>query len=196
MDLNGDVAQEEKHRLFIAMLLPDNINLEFEKNLSQLPGIKLLPKKWHFTVLFLGNVTKIQKQQLIELFNTIDLPNAFVVNFTHIGAFPNIRTAKAIWLGIKEDQGAQIFNELNRRFKERLPAGNFFTETRSFLPHVTVSRFAKTQDISIWIKDRSFEKRKVKLNKIVLYESILEPNGSHYIELASRTLVDIESCAL
>lgn len=185
MDLVTPSSQKSVHRrLFIAVPLPENIKQELKKNLSSMPGKKVTGDKWHFTLEFLGNVEANQLESLYQIFSEINLPKSFEVVFTKMGAFPHSHSARVLWVGI--DKGEYELNDLNQTFKIALDKAHFRTESRTFIPHLTVSRFRHPENISKWLEQQPFHKVKFVAERVVLYQSIADHEQHHYETLLSR----------
>lgn len=175
-------------RIFIAIPLP----LETRNTLKQtlihinLPGNKVPEEKWHFTLAFLGNVAEEKLDLLYKVFTDILLPKPFSVSLSKIDAFPNSSFVRVLWVGV--EQGIQELMQFNSDFKEALLKENFSVDTRSFIPHVTISRFVKPNNISDWMETQSFRPITTQLSEVILMQSILNKKQSLYIPLLSRTL--------
>ncbi len=136
----------------------------------------------HFTLLFLGEITDDIAENVKKTLTTISF-KPIEANFTHVGAFPNPRFPRVIWIGVDETASKQLI-ELACQVEGKLaPIG--FKADRPFQPHLTIFRIKnKTDDIS-----KTVEKFKtVNLGKDVITElkfkkSILTPNGPIYSDL-------------
>ena len=136
----------------------------------------------HFTLLFLGEITDEIAENVKKILATISF-KPIEANFTHMGAFPNPRSPRVIWIGVDETASKQLV-ELASQVEDKLsPIG--FKADKPFKPHLTIFRIKyKTDDIS-----KTLEKFKtVNLGKDVITElkfkkSILTPNGPIYSDL-------------
>lgn len=184
-NINHDIDKRYR-RLFIAIPLSESTKMDLKKNLQDLPGKKVPEHKWHFTIEFLGNVEEERLEDLYTLFKEIALPPAFEVVMNCWGAFPHPNAARIIWAGL--DKENKELAQLSHLFKDALSKANFFIDTRPFIPHLTVSRFFRPENVEPWLTQRSFPHVKAIVNKVVLIQSILLHEHSRYIELLSRTL--------
>lgn len=185
MNINEN-NRKNKHRVFIAVPLTEEAIEELKKNVSKFPGRKVSHDKWHFTLEFLGDVKDERLPELTKIFEEIPLPSPFQITFTTLGAFPHSRSARVLWAGIKE--GERDFSKLSEIFREHLGKAHFRIDERPFVPHVTLSRLHHPENISRWIEQQPFHKVHMKVEKLILYESILEPEQSRYSILCMRSL--------
>lgn len=174
-----------KRRLFIALPIDESAKIEIKKNLRDLPGKKVAPENWHFTLEFLGDVPEEKLEILFNIVNSLPLPNSIPITFTRMGAFPRSRSARIIWAGISE--GEKELEALSKILREMLQNNHFVTEERPFVAHLTVSRIYRPENISRWLEKQPFHKVKTILNSIILYQSILEEHGARYEILLERS---------
>ena len=182
----NDLDSENHRRLFIAVPLPESVKEDLKKNLSRLPGKKVIEDKWHFTLAFLGNVKETQLESLFQLFSEIPFPKSFEVVFTKLGAFPHSHSARVLWVGV--DKGEEELDNLYQSFNIALEKAHFRTESRPFIPHLTISRFRHPENISKWIEKQPFHKVKFFAERVVLYQSIMNYGETRYEILLSRDL--------
>jgi len=136
----------------------------------------------HFTLLFLGEITDGIAENVKKILATISF-RPIEANFTNIGAFPNPRFPRVIWIGVDETASKQLVELASQVEGKLAPIG--FKADKPFKPHLTIFRIKhKIDDIS-----RTIEKFKiVNLGKDVITElkfkkSILTPNGPIYSDL-------------
>lgn len=183
-------------RSFIAIELPIEIKNQIESYIAEL--INLAPKlKWvkkeslHITLKFLGN----QSTQKIE--NVIDvlLPlgqtcQPFKASIKKIGAFPNQRKPRVIWLGI-EAEPRELFFRAHAWIENQLENIGFDREQRKFSPHLTLARIKFPVELSeLWkfIDANPFPIQKFNVDEIVLMRSILKPSGAEYHQIKKYPL--------
>jgi RNA 2',3'-cyclic 3'-phosphodiesterase len=136
----------------------------------------------HFTLLFLGEISEETAENVKKALSSITF-KPIDVSFTHVGAFPNPRFPRVIWIGTDEASAKQLV-ELAGQVEQKLaPLG--FKSDKPFNPHLTIFRVKnKTDDIS-----KKLEKfKETSLGKDVISElkfkqSILTPNGPIYSDL-------------
>lgn len=131
-------------RTFIAVELPPQIKeylsslqADFKSCNADVKWVE--PQNIHITLKFLGEV----KEEKIPLIKKImdDLSrqiNSFSVNLSSLGAFPNIESARVIWVGIKK--GEKELTYLNRLLEEELSKLGIPKEKKAFSCHITLGR--------------------------------------------------------
>jgi len=175
-------------RCFIAVSLPDNIHQELSQIQSQLKEIGadvkwVEPGNIHLTLKFLGEVEqtkiKIISQQLTELIGKF---SAFEIVLGKLGAFPTLLNPRVIWIGISKNEDK--INNIQKEVEEILQPLGFEKEARSFHSHLTLGRVRSKKNIQKFTgKLESFplpQFKPVKIDKIILFQSILKPGGAEY----------------
>jgi RNA 2',3'-cyclic 3'-phosphodiesterase len=172
-------------RTFVAVEVRNDDVLNSIAKLQSDFEIKAKPvskQNMHFTLLFLGEISEetaenVKKALSSVVFKPID------VTFTHVGAFPNPKFPRVIWIGADEASAKQLV-ELASHVEQKLaPLG--FKPDHPFRPHLTIFRIKnKVNDIS-----KKLERFKViDLGKDVISElefkqSVLTPTGPIYSDL-------------
>ena len=136
----------------------------------------------HFTLLFLGEVDEktvenIKKELSLISFKPIE------VKFTHIGAFPNPRFPRVIWIGVDKVASEQLIDLASQVEKKLGPLG--FKSDKPFKPHLTIFRIKnKSDDISQTLeKFKTVDLGKEVITELKLKQSVLTPNGPIYSDL-------------
>lgn len=173
-------------RIFLGVPLSAEAKEALKRKLKHIPGKVIPMENWHFTLQFLGAVEEEKLSLLQQTLSTADLSPAFNVNITHLNAFPNLDRAKILWLGVT--QGSQQFTALNEKICQILAQLHLRFETRPFVPHATISRLPRPENVSRWARDMSIHKVSMQIDKVVLYESHLDPDHARYMELNSYSL--------
>ena len=144
----------------------------------------------HFTIKFLGAVEEEKITSIIKAVGRAVRPvQPFSLTAGGIGVFPDIRKPRVLWVGL-EAQGLQT---LSQEVEAALEPLGFALEKRGFTPHLTIGRWrnftAKAQrlkeEIDHW-KDQDFGQSTVE--EVVIFQSILKPNGAVYSPLQVITL--------
>ncbi|MFZ1077488.1 MAG: RNA 2',3'-cyclic phosphodiesterase [Nitrosotalea sp.] len=172
-------------RTFVAVEVHSKDVLDAIANLQTDFDIKASPvsrQNMHFTLLFLGEVTDdtaedVKKSLSSIVFRPIEL------SFTHLGAFPNPKFPRVIWIGVDKVASEQLVGLAAQVEKKLAPLG--FKSDKPFKPHLTIFRVKnKIDDIS-----KKIEKHmQVSLGKDVICElkfkkSVLTSNGPIYSDL-------------
>ncbi len=172
-------------RAFVAVEIQDEsvldaiVKIQSEFNIRATPVNK---KNMHFTLLFLGEITEDAAANVKKALDTISFKK-IDVNFTHVGAFPNPRSARVIWIGVDETSAKQLVDLALQVEKKLAPLG--FRSDKPFKPHLTIFRIKNKVD---GIQDIIEKFKKIDLGKYTMTElkfkqSILTPSGPIYSDL-------------
>lgn len=133
----------ERIRSFISIDINDQFLLtkivRVQESLSGLGAhIKFVePENIHMTLKFLGEISIVLIEKVKEVLGQIDF-EPFIMRIEGLGAFPNIRRPRVIWLGVSE--GASRIVEIQRFLEDRLVRLGFRRERGEFIPHITIGR--------------------------------------------------------
>ena len=125
-------------RLFIAVQLTEQARGEIAAALPPLPGRRVPPQNWHFTLRFLGVTESERRNQLAGILRRTRLGRRFSIRFDGLGAFPRAKRARIIWLGVTD--GARELVSLAEAVEAAVRRSDFPAEKRPFKPHLTLSR--------------------------------------------------------
>jgi 2'-5' RNA ligase len=138
--------KERDERLFVGVPLTSAAREELAKRLPKsIPGKAVPPENWHVTLRFLGQTAREQRDLFVASLRKITFPAAFRIAFTGLGAFPNPRRAKVLWIGI--DEGASALVELAELVERASISSGFTAEPRRFHPHVTIARLDPPKNV-------------------------------------------------
>ncbi|MBN2427999.1 MAG: RNA 2',3'-cyclic phosphodiesterase [Deltaproteobacteria bacterium] len=182
-------------RTFLAVPLGQNVIKAIDtirsELVSVLPDVRWVsPETMHLTIKFFGDIPS----QDIDKIKTAMQPlqkelESFETDISGLGAFPSLSRPRVIWLGVK-NQAA--FKRLHSAVEKELSCIGFEQDERPFSPHLTLGRVKKP----IPSADRLLEKYrhvycgKMKADRLVLFESRLNPRGAVHLPLFSITLGD------
>ena len=185
---------QERIRSFIAVDLDDQ-NVR-ERIVSAQRGLeatraelKLVdPAIMHLTLRFLGEIPQTTFENVKEAMNAARF-GAFEVEFSGMGAFPNLNRINVVWVGMKsgQDQLNDIFHQLEPSLRRLgLPADN-----KGFSPHLTVARVrsaANKNALAEYVTSmRETEFGRMPVNSIRLKKSTLTPKGPIYTTMHEVT---------
>jgi len=125
-------------RLFIAVPLTEQAREKIAAALPPLPGRRVPPHNWHFTLRFLGDTGGEHRDQLAAILRRTRLGRSFLIRFDGLGAFPRAKRARIIWLGVTE--GARELISVAETVEAAVRSADFPAEKRAFKPHLTLSR--------------------------------------------------------
>jgi 2'-5' RNA ligase len=133
-------------RLFIAVPLTEDARGKIAAGLPPLPGRLVPPQNWHFTLRFLGDTDARSRDALISTLHATQLGDKFSIRFDGLGAFPRVKRARIIWLGVTE--GAQRLVSLAETVESTVRRSGFAAEERPFKPHLTLTRVEPPRAVS------------------------------------------------
>jgi RNA 2',3'-cyclic 3'-phosphodiesterase len=147
------------------------------------------PRNLHVTLRFLGDSVDLHMiSPLIEVLKTIAAQTAsFLIKVRGVGAFPNPRRPRIIWVGLLGED----LTELAARIDRAAVRCGSQPERRPFAPHVTIARMHR---VNQWgpirrelahAADLDFGVSRV---SVAVYRSIREIEARIYEEIASFTL--------
>ncbi|TET26812.1 MAG: RNA 2',3'-cyclic phosphodiesterase [Dehalococcoidia bacterium] len=190
----------EQVRSFIAIELPDELKaglaqLEDRLKSPELPSVKWVnPSAIHLTLKFLGNIATSRVEEITTAIQAASKGIApFHLEVGGLGAFPNLRRAQVVWVGI----GGEVegLGKLQQRIESRLVPLGFAAESRSFTPHLTLARLRQQaskdeqQRLGQLIAGTKFDKvYTIKVASIKLMKSQLTREGAIYSRLSSVEL--------
>jgi 2'-5' RNA ligase len=172
-------------RTFVAVEIQNDEVLNSIAKLQSDLKIKAKPvskENTHFTLLFLGEIPEEVAPKIMEALQSI-IFSPIQVNFSGVGAFPNPRFPRVVWIGVDE-MASQNLIKLALQVEEKLgPLG--FKSDKPFRPHLTILR------IKNHIGDISKELDRLKtvqlghdtISELKFKKSILTPSGPIYSDL-------------
>lgn len=179
----------EKIRTFIAVPLPPEIIREFTLLVDSLrrysQGIRWVkPASIHLTMKFLGNLTAGEVTKVFEGMNDVfrESHPEFSLTVGGLGAFPNIKRPRVLWVGMK-GTGYESLCNLQSQIETVLGERGFPRENRKFSPHFTVGRIKSLQNIQELMErftQYPFPKKILTVKRIDVMKSILRPGGAVY----------------
>jgi 2'-5' RNA ligase len=130
-------------RLFLAINLPPAVRLEVEAATTGLrnaaPDLSWVDEpRLHLTLKFLGEQPEERVEPIRDAIAVVaGRHRELVVALEGVGAFPNFRRARVVWLGVAQDPRLELLHHEVEVAFERL---GFEVEGRPFRPHVTLAR--------------------------------------------------------
>lgn len=140
------------------------------------------PSSVHLTLKFLGEVEEKRTEEIsLVLEGIAEETPAFSLTSGGVGGFPNMRTPRVLWVGIKDEPA---LTELQGKTEERLERLGFEKEGKGFHPHLTLCRIKSmgagkaagraAQEIGY---DKNID---FMADSFVLFKSVLKPGGAEY----------------
>jgi RNA 2',3'-cyclic 3'-phosphodiesterase len=178
-----ETGSPKPERLFIGVPLTPDASAAIARVLPKnLPGKPVAPDKWHFTLRFLGPTTREAREDIIARLSAAGLGPKFQVRFGELGAFPNPRRARILWLGAT--RGGERLSELAAVSEEAARNAGFAAEGKRFTPHLTLSRIDPPQNIAPLLEQKHHYKVEMTVAALVLYRSQLGGGPARYEEVA------------
>ena len=182
-------------RAFIAVDLDDPV-IEKVCNVVEILKPRITEIRWlrkenlHLTLKFLSNIAESQVEPITAaLRHPLGLFSPCTISAKGLGVFPDFRRPKILWVGLTGDQLVQLAAEIESAL---MPIG-FTPENRAFTPHLTIGRWREgsrpvknlRQEIDSL---NDFEFGACAVRQIVLFQSVLKPEGASYSELRTIQL--------
>ena len=175
-------------RLFLAIELPQYLQEELESAIAPLradsPEIAWVPPtKRHLTLKFLGDVSDERLDRVVALAQSVArLHRPFTMHLNGIGAFPNFRRARVVWIGVEHESRLEL---LHHDLEVAGEVEGFEIEGRAFRPHVTLARIRSALELERAKRLARAARRidfsaTVEVAEITLFESTLAQSGATY----------------
>ena len=184
-----------KHRVFIAINLPEKIKKKLSDYQSKWPE---LPVRWtkleniHITLVFLGYLTDEEISEACKIVKeTASKYSQFIVDLNKICYGPPEKMPpRMIWVqGKKSETLSDLKEDLEKYLIE---STRFSSKKREFSPHLTLGRIRQWEFRRIEPEDRPEVEEDISLsfgvNSIEVMESKLKKSGPEYIILESVEL--------
>lgn len=183
-------------RLFLAINLPTEVRAEVRAATAALrdeaPELSWVQEsRLHLTLKFLGDVDEARLDELSAAAATVaGRHRELLMTLAGIGAFPNFRRARVVWLGIEQESRLELLHHEVELACESL---GFEVEGRAFRPHLTLARVKhalpeeRLRALSRVAKQTDFRTDFV-VRSVDLMSSELSQSGPAYRTLVSAAL--------
>jgi 2'-5' RNA ligase len=139
----------EKHRLFLAIPVPDEVRTELRRLQRELQPLLpshavrwTKPEQFHLTLKFLGNVPAADTDALRNAVREVcAAAPPMRLRAEGTGFFPNARSPRVFWVDIKNPDGSLA--EFQRRLELCAQSFTEKEDAKTFTAHVTLARFEK-----------------------------------------------------
>lgn len=183
-------------RLFAAIPIAQPARGEIARLLARLrePGwpLRLVHDHGlHLTMKFFGEVPPDRLEVIEEAVRSaVPGTGALELRLAEIGAFPNFRRPRVIWIGLEAPPALELLQD---RLERRADAIGFQPEVKPFRPHVTLARVREGQRLppeALESLADAYDQVPFLGAQLILYESVLGRGGHRYeprvtLELAS-----------
>lgn len=145
---------------------------------------------FHLTLKFLGDTDTIKVDPIKKILGKISAEfETFGCKIRGLGYFGSPRDPKVLFAGI---DGAEPLAAISREINTQLSLLGIEPELKEFKAHLTLGRIKSVSNKKFFIELIKAEKgvyyQKSLIDLIILYESILRPQGPQYIALAKFRL--------
>ena len=127
-------------RIFLAINLPDSTKkelLSYKEKWPELPARWTLPENLHITLLFLGNMSEKDLQELLLFSQGVTKKhNPFEIELSGIEYGPSSSNPRMIWITVQE---SKELHSLQKDIQQFRPNEN------SFSPHLTLARLRQME---------------------------------------------------
>ncbi len=184
-------------RSFVAVPIPMEIREHLARLHRSVPHsagrIKWIkPESIHLTCAFLGDIKEEQVEPVTEALGEAAAGmEPFVTCLDGVGAFPDFRRPRTIWVGYEE--GAREVVELKRAIDCALEPLGFNPEKRPFHPHVTLGRVKQpgnARDLEHAAAEWVLPFENWITRNVVFFQSELTKHGPDYTPLATIPMSD------
>ena len=174
-------------RAFIALPVPDAVGT-FIKATQDLLGPRVDDIRWvpaanvHLTLKFLGDIDDALVPEIASrLDRTACLTSGFSLCVQGVGAFPNTRRARVLWVGLHGD--LPCLEGLRESIEKTLVPLGFECEKRPFRAHLTIGR-ARGKGAGCPLGELPVIEKALPepfaVHEVRLYRSVLKPTGAQY----------------
>jgi len=186
-------------RIFLAINPPEEVRRRVWEATASLreasPGVAWVPEpKIHLTLKFLGETPDAGIPDLIESMTAMARTHAApMVHLSTVGAFPNFRRPRVIWMGIEPEPRLEL---LHHDVELACDALGHELEGRPYRPHLTLGRVRHPLGADDLAPLRSAAKRirftdEFQARSIDVVQTTPGPGGSKYTMIASASMKGI-----
>jgi 2'-5' RNA ligase len=182
-------------RSFLALEIPTALQDAIADSTASLK--KALPRpliRWvdphnvHLTLKFLGDVSPANLEHLADLLKAeTRLHEPFTMDVAGLGAFPNNRRPRVIWIGLNTPPA---LDALWRGVEKTAVQLGYAPEGRPFSPHLTIGRVGQNiSSTDLQHIHTALERTRigvlgsVRVEAVLIFKSDLQPGGSVYTRL-------------
>ena len=175
-------------RVFIALQTPSFLQQALEEVRSLFEPLPIAlrwvsPSNLHATLKFLGDVPEVK---LDSVFSAVTDAAAgqgpFVLQARALGCFPSATRPRVLWMGL--DDPHNNLRHVHQKLDSALTDAGFSPEEHQFHPHLTLARIRRPlscppfKALLATYQTRCFGE--IKVDKIDVFQSQLQPTGSIY----------------
>jgi 2'-5' RNA ligase len=149
------------------------------------------PENWHLTLHFLGTVAEQEVGRLVTgLPEAVAEVRAFTLDVQGIGCFPHDRAPRVLWAGVR--RSPEGLTQVHRRVGDLVCRTGLTLQHDNFHAHVTLARFRSLKGTAAFLRLAADWRQKdfgvMPVDRVLLMESELRPEGAHYTAIAEGRL--------
>lgn len=154
------------------------------------------PHNMHLTLKFLGDVDEADIPRVCEATAAATADRSpFTLRMFGVGAFPNVRRPRTIWVGARE--GSEETVELAVRIDRAMRKLGFPKEGRRYTPHLTLGRVRRggpwlTPLGEALAQHAALDLAETRVDRVVVFSSQLGRKGPTYTPLGQCRLGSVE----
>jgi len=201
MTEQGIPVSAPRWRLFWAIPLPGElhdaiaaIQMELARKMPVDAVRWIPPVNVHLTLAFLGNWPQQSVAQMAaSVEEAVKELEAFHLHLSTLGAFPNTRQPRVIWLGVEGE--LNTLRTLQKAVAQAMTHLGWRPENRPFTPHLTIGRVRKglsrrtLSEIGHIVERTKVEPfGQYSVREVILFKSDLRPSGAVYTPVSRVTL--------
>lgn len=174
-------------RIFLAINLPDSVKkelLSFKEKWAELPARWVSEENLHITLLFLGNTSEKDLQELLWFSKKVARKhNPFELKLSGIEYGPSKENPRMIWIMMQESQELRQLQKDIQQFKP---------DEKLFSPHLTLARLRQIEFRRIEPEEQPIIEEEISfdipINSFEIMESNLRHQDPKYTVLQSFVL--------
>lgn len=168
------------HRLFVALRPPPAVRTMLLDLMEGVPGARWQDdEQLHVTLRFIGEVDGAVAEDVAAALSAIDHP-APVASIAGVGRFERKGATDTLWAGLAP---ADPLRALHRKVDHAVARAGLAHEGRSYLPHVTLARFARRSGADtgpFLAANAGLVSPPFAMAHMILFESRLARDGASY----------------
>jgi 2'-5' RNA ligase len=178
-------------RAFLAIELPEVLRVDLAQVQEELKRSRadvrwVAPGNIHLTLKFFGNVPDDEIEALAAAVREAAVETApLQLQVTSAGAFPSPNAPRVVWLGLAGD--VMPLTQLFYRLEKAFAALGYPPEGRAFNPHLTLGRVKSPANrdrlARLLTKLPPLDWPPFTVKELILFQSVLSPQGSKYTPL-------------
>lgn len=182
-------------RAFLAIPLPEHLKESIRATQKDLQA-RISNARWtrlenlHLTLHFFAAIEQETLEKLkVSMLSLKGCQRPFQVEVKGLGAFPNPHRPRVLWLGLEPcDRLEQLYRDTG----EQLRQAGLAIDSRPYSPHLTIGRLrgGKPDLTALFSSIRQESIDRLTVDRLILYESRLRPDGAQHIPLLTVNFDD------